>query len=127
MVWTLSGAYARGVRTLSILLFFVIHPLSVADESLRTGAPKDCYLYSWGKGPDWVVKVTSEFQLNLLDRQMPDVDETKFEPTPEALVWTDRQVAPEISVIATVEGRQVVKVMYPGKGMFGKEIGVILL
>ncbi|MEQ1862464.1 MAG: hypothetical protein ABMA13_21305 [Chthoniobacteraceae bacterium] len=98
-----------------------------ADDAIRSGTPKDCYIYSWGKGPDWIAKVSTEFRLSLLNRQMPYVDDQYFEPTDKALTWIDRKKEPIITTIATVEGRKVVRVEYPEKGSFGRTIGTVLL
>ena len=98
-----------------------------AEDDVRSGAPKECYLYSYGKGPNWTAKVSTEFRLSLLNRQMPYVDDQYSEPTEKALTWISRQKEPTITTIATVEGRKVVQVVYPEKGSFGKTIGTILL
>jgi hypothetical protein len=84
-------------------------------------------MYSYGKGPNWVAKVSVEFRLSLLNRQMPYVDDQYFDPTEKALTWIDRQKEPTVTTIATVEGRKVVRVEYAEKGSFGKTIGTILL
>lgn len=115
------------MRALVILLFAVFLQSGRAEEDLRSGTAKDCYLYSWGKGPNWSVKVSTEFHLSLLNRQMPNVDDRFSEPTEKALTWVERQREPEVTAIATVEGRKVVQVVYPEQGSFGKSIGTILL
>ena len=98
-----------------------------AEDNVRSGAPKDCYLYSYGKGPNWTAKVSSEFRLSLLNLKMPYVDDQYSEPTEKALTWIERQKEPTITTIATVEGRKVIQVVYPENGSFGKTIGTILL
>lgn len=98
-----------------------------AEENVRSGAPKECYLYSCGKGPNWITKVSTEFRLSLLNLKMPYVDDQYSEPTEKALTWIDRQKEPTITTIATVEGRKVIQVVYPENGSFGKTIGTILL
>jgi hypothetical protein len=115
------------MRTLVIALFAVITSVLSAEDDLRSGTPKDCYLYSWGKGPDWTAKVSTEFRLSLLNRQMPYVDDQYSEPTEKALTWIKRQKKPTITTIATVDGRKVIQVVYPEKGSFGKTIGTVLL
>jgi hypothetical protein len=98
-----------------------------AEDNVRSGAPKECYLYSYGKGPNWTTKVSTEFRLSLLNLRMPYVDDQYSDPTEKALTWIDRQKEPTITTIATVEGRKVIQVVYPEKGSFGKTIGAILL
>ena len=98
-----------------------------AEENVRSGAPKECYLYSYGKGPNWITKVSTEFRISLLNLKMPYVDDQYSEPTEKALTWIDRQTEPTITTIATVEGRKVIQVVYPENGSFGKTIGTILL
>jgi hypothetical protein len=115
------------MRALIIVLIAVFAEAARAEVDLRSGAPKDCYLYSWGKGPNWTAKVSTEFRLSLLNRQMPYVDDQFSEPTEKALTWVERQKEPAITTIATVEGRKVIQVVYPAQGSFGKTIGTILL
>lgn len=115
------------MRNLILAMFIAITSFVSAEDDLRSGTPKDCYLYSCGKGPNWCAKVSMEFRLSLLNRQMPYVDDQFFEPTEKALAWTNRQKEPLITTIATVEGRKVIQVVYPEKGSFGKTIGTILL
>src|SRR5690606_26781380 len=57
----------------------------------------------------------------------PYVDDQFFEPTEKALTWIERQKEPTVTTIATVEGREVIQVVYPEQGSFGKTIGTILL
>lgn len=115
------------MRTLFIVLIALFSEFVRAEDDLRTGAPKDCYLYSWGKGPNWTAKVSTEFRLSLLNRQMPYLDDQFSEPTEKALTWIERQKEPTVTIIATVEGRKVIQVVYPEQGNFGKTIGTILL
>ncbi len=115
------------MRALFIVLIAVFAQVAKAEDDLRPGAPKDCYLYSWGKGPNWAAKVSTEFRLSLLNRQMPYVDDRFSEPTEKALTWIERQTEPAITTIATVEGRKVIQIVYPEQGSFGKTIGTILL
>lgn len=115
------------MRTLISALLLVFTSVVSAEDDLRSGNPKDCYLYSWGKGPNWTTKVSTEFRLSLLNLKMPYVDDQYFEPTEKALTWIDRKKEPTITTIATVEGRKVIQVVYSEKGSFGKTIGTILL
>jgi hypothetical protein len=116
--------------TMHILIITFLTAISFvasAEEDLRSGAPKDCYLYSWGKGPNWTVKVSLEFRLSLLNLTMPYVDDQYSEPTEKALTWIERQKEPTITTIATVEGCKVIQVVYAENGSFGKTIETILL
>jgi hypothetical protein len=115
------------MRALLIVLIAVFAQVARAEDYLRSGAPKDCYLYSWGKGPNWSAKVSTEFRLSLLTRQMPYVDDQFSEPTEKALTWIARQKEPTVTTIATVEGRKVIQIIYPEAGSFGKTIGTIML
>jgi hypothetical protein len=117
----------RSMRALLIVLIAVFAQVARAEDYLRSGAPKDCYLYSWGKGPNWSAKVSTEFRLSLLTRQMPYVDDQFSEPTEKALTWIARQKEPTVTTIATVEGRKVIQIIYPEAGSFGKTIGTIML
>ncbi len=78
------------MRTFFLVLLAAITSIVNGEDNLRTGAPKDCYLYSWGKGPHWIAKVSTEFRLALLNLQMPYVDDQFFEPTEKALTWIAR-------------------------------------
>jgi hypothetical protein len=115
------------MRSLLIVLIAVLAQAASAEDDLRSGAPKDCYLYSWGKGPNWSTKVSTEFRLSLLNRQMPYVDDRISEPTEKALTWIERHKEPTVTIIATVEGRKVIQIIYPEVGSFGKTIGTIML
>jgi hypothetical protein len=115
------------MRSLIIVLLATFSSVVSAEDDLRSGVPKDCYLYSWGKGPNWTAKVSTEFRLSLLNRQMPYVDDQFSEPTEKAFTWIERQKEPTVTTIATVEGRKVIQVVYPEKGSFGKTVGTILL
>jgi len=115
------------MRMFFLILLAAITSNVNAEDNLRTGTPKDCYLYSWGKGPDWTAKVSTEFRLSLLNLQMPYVDDQYFEPTEKALTWIARQKEPVITTLATLERRKVIQIVYPEAGSFGKTIGTILL
>lgn len=115
------------MRALVIALLVAITSVVNAGDDLRSGTPKDCYLYSWGKGPNWTAKVSTEFRLSLLNLKMPYVDDQYSEPTEKALTWIERQKEPTITTLATVEGRKIIQVVYPEKDSFGKTIGTILL
>lgn len=117
----------KDMRALSIVLIAVFVQVVRADDDLRSGAPKDCYLYTWGKGPNWSATVSAEFRLSLLNRQMPYVDDQFSEPTEKALTWIERRTAPTVTTIATVDGRKVIQIIYPEEGSFGKTIGTIML
>lgn len=54
---------------------------------------KDCCLYSSGRGPNGAAKVTPEFWLSLLNRQMPYIDDQVSDPTEKVLTWIERQKA----------------------------------
>ncbi|MFM2168696.1 MAG: hypothetical protein RIS79_3067 [Verrucomicrobiota bacterium] len=113
------------MRTLLYSLL-LIGSLAHAQEDQWSGLPKDCYLYCWGKGPNWTAKVTVEFRLSLLDRLMQYVDDQYFEPTEKALTWVEKQKEPKLAIIASVHGRRVAQVIYPEERSFGKTIGTIL-
>lgn len=115
------------MRSFVIALLVAITSVGSGEEDLRSGTPKDCYLYSWGKGPNWTAKVSTEFRLSLLNLKMPYVDEQYSEPTEKALTWIERQKEPTTTTLANVEGRRVIQIVYPEKGSFGKTIGTILL
>ena len=113
------------------LIFFVLLALSSivsAGDYLRNGSPKDCFLYTWGKGPNWTTKVTCEFQLSLLSSQMPYVSDQYSDPTAKALTWVKSGKEPAITTLATVKGRKVIQIEYPdAEGKFGKTIDTIML
>jgi hypothetical protein len=115
------------MHSLIIVLLAAFSVVVSAKDDLRSGAPKDCYLYSWGKGPDWTTEVSAEFRLSLLDRQMPYIDDRYSEPSEKALTWIERKKEPTVTTLATVEGRKVIQIVYPEEGNFGKTIGTILL
>lgn len=117
------------IKSIAAILSLLIAttPLVRAEDDIRSGVLKDCYLYSWGKGPNWTVKVPTEFRLSLLNRQMPYVDDQYSDPTEKALTWIQRTMEPTTSTLATVDGRKVIQVIYPETGRFGKTIGMILL
>ena len=115
------------MRTLVIALLVAVSSGAMGEEDLRLGTPKDCYLYSWGKGPNWTTQISTEFRLGLLNRKMPFVDDQYSEPTEKALTWIERRKEPTITTLATVEGREVIQIVYPEEGSIGKMIGTILL
>jgi hypothetical protein len=109
-------------------LLLVVTSIASAEDNLRNGTPKDCFLYSWGKGPNWTAKVACEFQLSLLNRLRPYVDDQYSDPTDKALQWVKSNKKPDITTLATVNGRKVIQVEYPDKdGKLGKTIATILL
>lgn len=73
------------MRILLIAFLAFINSVASAEDDLRSGAPKDCYFYSWGKEPNWIVKVSTEFRLSLVNLKMPCVEEQYSEPTEKAL------------------------------------------
>lgn len=115
------------MRLLSIVLLVATSSIAGAGDDLRSGTPKDCYLFSYGKGPNWIAKVSTEFRLSLLNLKMPYVDDQYSEPTEKALAWIDRRKQPTITTLASVEGRKVIQVVYPENGPHGKTIGTILI
>lgn len=117
----------KKMRILLIVPILLLGQTARAEDDLRYGNPKDCYLYSWGKGPNWTAKVSTEFRLSLLNRQMPYIDDQFSEPTEKALTWVERQKEPTVTTIATVDGRKIIQVIYSEQGSFGKSIGMILL
>src|SRR5687767_8279763 len=98
----------------TLSLFVASVAILGAEDDIRSGTPKDCYLYSMGKGPNWTAKVSTEFRLSLLGRRMPYVDDRYSDPTEKALTWIERQKEPTITTLATVEGRKVIQVVYSG-------------
>lgn len=98
-----------------------------ADEPIREGKPKSCFLFSWGKGPNWRTGVRIEFQRQHLKSKRPYVDDRFSDPTPNALKWIDRTVAPKISEVARVDGRVLLRADYPIDGKFGRKIECVML
>jgi hypothetical protein len=115
------------MRTIAIFLLSLVAASADADHHLRKGTPKDCYLYSWGKGPRWVAKIPDEFRLSLLQQKMPCVDDQYSEPTAEALTWVEKESDLMVDLITKVAGRRIIQVTRPEEGHFGKTIGTILL
>lgn len=98
-------------RILTLLLFQIV--FCFADEgTLRHGKSKECYLFSFGKGPDWITAVDTEFQLNHLNQSQPFVDDQFFDPTPEALGWIESHKKPKIEEIARFQGRKIIRINY---------------
>lgn len=115
------------MRSLIPALLVAFTLVGTAEDDVRSSAPKECYLYSWGKGPHWSAKTSTEFRLSLLNVKMPYVDDQYSEPNEKALTWIERNKEPTTSTIATVDGRKIVQIVYPEAGSFGKTIGTILL
>jgi hypothetical protein len=111
------------------LLALLILPAvcSAEDEGIRQGQPKDCYLFSWGKGPNWIAEVPVEFQVNYLETMQPFVDDRFFEPTPEALGWTEMKHKPQVEEIARVNGRKIIRADYTHQGEHRQILDLILL
>ncbi len=125
--WFVERFAKTMMRALIIALLVAFALVGIGAEDVRSGAPKECYLYSWGKGPNWTAKISSEFRLSLLNIKMPYVDDQYSEPNEKALTWIERNKEPTISTIATVDGRRVVQIVYSDLGSFGETIGTILL
>lgn len=117
----------KKMRNLVITLLLASSMFLNAEDNLRSGNPKDCFIFSWGKGPNWTAELSTEFQLDLLNRKMPYVDNQYSDPTEKAFMWIERRKEPTITTLASHEGRKIVQVVYPEKGFFGKTIGTILL
>jgi hypothetical protein len=116
------------MKRLILFVFLALSSIVSAEDSLRDGTPKDCFLYSWGKGPNWTAKVTCEFQLSLFSRLKPYVDDQYFDPTDKALKWIKGEKEPVITTLASVKGRKVIQIEYPdAEGKFGKTTDTILL
>jgi len=113
-------------RILIALVVFAT-PGFAADELIRTTDPQSCFLFSWGKGPNWATKVPIEFHRRYLNLKRPYVDDRHFEPTPDALTWIDRATEPTISQMARVDGRIVLRVDYPIDGKFGRKFECVML
>ncbi|MGJ8671793.1 hypothetical protein [Rubritalea sp.] len=112
---------------LLVLITILATPAFAADELIRRAEPRSCFLFSWGKGPNWKTGVPIEFHRHYLNLKQPYVDDRYFDPTPDALTWIDRTVAPTISQIARVDGRIVLRVDYPIDGKFGRDIECVML
>ena len=110
-----------------IALVVVAAPAFAADELIRKAEARSCFLFSWGKGPNWTAGVPIEFHRHLLNLKRPYVDDRYFEPTPEALTWIDRTTKPVISQVARVDGRVVLRVDYPIDGKFGRKFECVML
>lgn len=115
------------MHRLLAILYLSMFVSARADEHKRLGEPRNCYLYSWGKGPNWITSISTEFRLSLLAREMPRVDDQYFEPTDKALIWVRKENEPVITTLASVDGKKVIQVVYPEQGSFGKTIGMILV
>lgn len=114
------------IRIFIVVAAFVM-PAYGADELFRKAKSKSCFLFSWGKGPNWTADVDMEFHRHHLNLKRPYVDDQYFEPTPKALTWIERTVEPSISEIARVDGRKLLRVDYPIKGKFGRKIECVML
>lgn len=48
------------MRALVFALLFILNLAARAGDELRSGTPRDCHLYSWGKGtwyaPQWLIQ-----------------------------------------------------------------------
>ncbi|RYD19761.1 MAG: hypothetical protein EOP88_17745 [Verrucomicrobiaceae bacterium] len=99
------------------------------EKLVRTGAPKECYLQAWGKGPDWLAKVAVEFKLGHLSRKRPTVVDMYSEPTGKALGWLAVEGGPEpkVTTVAEVLGREVVEIVCPGDQSSRREIDTVML
>ena len=112
----------------ALLALFILPVICFAEDGgIRQGKPKDCYLFSWGKGPNWIASVPTEFQLNYLETRQPFVDDSFFEPTAEALGWTENKNKVEIEEIARVDGRKIVRADYSHQGEHRQMLDSILL
>jgi len=110
-----------------IALVVIATPALAADELIRKADARSCFLFSWGKGPNWTTKVPIEFRRHHLNLKRPYVDDRYFEPTPDALTWIDSTTKPTISQIARVNGRTVLRVDYPIDGKFGRKFECVML
>ena len=113
-------------RILIALVAFAT-PAFAADELVRKADPQSCFLFFWGKGPNWTTKVPIEFHRHYLNLKRPYVDDRHFEPTPDASTWVDRTTKPTISQIARVDSRVVLRVDYPIDGKFGRKLECVML
>ena len=112
-----------------ILLVFVVFaaPVLGAEDLIREGSPKSCFLFSWGKGPNWKTDIKVEFQRQYLNLNRPYIDDRFSDPTPDALTWIDRTAVPNISEIARVNSRVVLRIVYPIDGKFGRDTECVML
>ena len=74
-----------------IAVLIAVAALVGADEEMRSATPEECYNHSYGKELNWVTKLSVQFRLSLLNRQMPYVDDQYFEHADKALTWIERQ------------------------------------
>lgn len=110
-----------------LVIAILVTPALAADELIRKAKPRSCFLFSWGKGPNWKTEIPIEFHRHHLNLKQPYVDDRHFEPTAEALTWIDRKVEPTISELARVDGRIVLRVDYPIDGKFGRKFECVML
>lgn len=110
-----------------VTIAILVTPVLAAGELIRDAKPKSCFLFSWGKGPNWKTEISTEFHRHHLNLKRPYVDDRYFEPTAEALTWIDRSVDPTILEIARVDGRIVLRVDYPIDGKFGRKFECVML
>ncbi|MEO0453423.1 MAG: hypothetical protein AAFY98_04725 [Verrucomicrobiota bacterium] len=112
----------------ALIVFLLLPSLCLAeDEGIREGKPKDCHLFSWGKGPNWIAEVPTEFQLNYLESRQPVVDDRFFESTADALGWRQKEHELQIEEIARVDGRKIIRAEYTHKGEHRQILDLILL
>lgn len=106
---------------LSVALAF-LPVLVLAGESVRKGAPEDCYLFVWGKGvPDGLAKLEVEFTLEHLKEKQPYLSGA-------SLAWGEKSSEPTITGVIRCHGKRVVRIDYPLKdGKFGATISLVML
>lgn len=110
-----------------IVLLFLTTVCFAEKNYIRQTEPKDCYLFCYGKGPNWLTPIGIEFQLQHLEHQQPFVQDRYSDPTPEALDWTELQQKPIIQEIARSHGRKIVRIDYPHLNEDSEKLDLVML
>ncbi|MCP4645548.1 MAG: hypothetical protein GY851_34205 [bacterium] len=96
-------------------------------EEIREGSPKPCYLFCFSEGPEGMTQIRTEFHLDYLDEMQPLVRDSGISPSPEALRWAEKTDEPETELVGLVDGRRIMRITYPSDGLYGRQIGCVML
>ncbi len=116
----------RKLRQFALFVLMSVGCLA-AEENTRQGQAKECFIYSWGKGPNWTAPVSVEFRLAHLKHFQPFVDERIFEPAADALGWSVKKTDPKMDEVGRFEGRRIMRFDYPGESELGQALDCVLL
>ena len=88
--------------------------LAESEPSIREAEPGSCYLKSYGKGPDGMAALQTEFELSAFKTRTPYVSDRFAKAESDAFKWRNTASKHRVSELAKIDGRKVVRIDFAG-------------